>query len=272
MNTNKDAIGIWAYRCDILDKTVNTLVKHTPVDIPIYILDQANPCMEEQKNLMRKLEKDYDGRIKVWECFVTDERSHAPLSIIKFLLDHPEIERLLKIDDDFIVASDVYSGCVKAYESEPDTLLSVAMNPINIWGLGVLFERLGVYDKFPKWIYDPVNMYESLKYNNEWIQKIWEKTTPPSMVLKKLRKGERFLEIPKIDRWGGFGMCHYFAHRKDILDVGGIWDERHWKETSYSSGRPRIMDTWSLVYHFAWYPWLKYAIDSILPIVERNEF
>ncbi len=269
---SNDVVGIWAYRSPLIDKTVASLVTHTPENIPIYILDQAPPDMIKEKDRMKKVADKYNGRIEVSECFMSKERSDGPLSLIRFLEDHPEVDRLLKIDDDFIVPCDIYTGLSKAYDSKPDTLFSCGLCPIQIWGLEILWERLRWNSFFvlDNRLFNPELMYDLLKSYPDMAKTIWELTTPPQEIIPSLQIEPRFVEVPLFKRI--FSMGHYFAHRKDILEVGGIGDEPGWNKMHKKTKRPRVMDTWSLVYHFAWFKWYDYAVENILPIIEKMEY
>jgi len=269
-NESKDAVAVWAYKCPIIDKTVESLVKYTPEDIPIYILDQAAPDMVVEKERMKEVAEKYKGRVDLYECFISESKRDAPLSIIKFLVNHLNVDRLLKIDDDVIVSCDVYTGLKEAYENKPNTLFSVGLSPIQIWGLEIFKERLKLNGKLDSSLYKPLTMYEEIVRRPQHAKQIWEATTPPDVILPKLRSGNRFVKIPNINR--NWGMFHYFAHRSDILSVGGVWDETKWQKKYNTTLRPRVMDTWSLVYHFAWFKWYEYAMKEIYPLVKSVDF
>ena len=266
-----DAIGIWAYRMTIVEKTIASLVKYTPADIPIYIMEQTAPEMTAERERLQKAVEPCGDRIKIHKCFMNRHRGNAPLSIIKFLNDHPQIQHLLKIDDDFIVHSDLYTALKEAYDSQPNTLWSQALCPINICNLDILKQRVKECEWLPDEALDTNRMYEWLHSDNALIYKLWESTTPPSRILPQLRSGERFVLEPRCSRSISAG--HYFANRKDILLVGGIWDEREWQKLYLSSGRPHVMDTHNIAYHLSWYPTAKFALDTIVPnIIDKTEF
>lgn len=267
-----DAIGIWTYRGTLLDRTVATLVKHCPQQVPIYILDQTAPSMRAEKERIMEIAEAHPTRVSVAECFTAEDRKNAPGSIIRFLNEHPKIERLLKIDDDYVVPCDIYSGVVAAYESHPDTFFSMALCLINNWGLQVFYERLNWDHLVDRRLLDPVGMYDVIRNDPRHAKVLWSLTTPPARVMPKLCREPRFVEVPSFDR--ALGMSHYFAHRDDIITVGGRADEPHWHKFWHGRyrNRPRVIDTWSLAYHFAWHPWLNYAVSEIKPIIERTEF
>jgi hypothetical protein len=266
-----DAIGIWAYNSKIIWRTAASLVKYTQADIPIYILDHAPPHAREHKTFLRDVANSFGGRVIAEDCFVRDTRKYAPRSISRFLGNHPEIERLLKIDDDCIVACNLYDGVRQAYESRADTLFSAGISPIQIWGLSIIRERAGLSSKeIPDSLLDVETMYETLRKNPALVKQIWEHTSPPSKIRARLRQEPRFQAIPPTQR--RYGMFHYFAHRDDILGFDGEWDEKYWRRLWIESARPRVMDTWSLLYHFAWCPWFDYAMREIWPLVSMMEF
>ena len=269
--TKTDAVGIWHYRGTLIEKTIASLVKYTPEEIPIYILDQSAPEMLSEKEHLHAIAEPYHSRIKIAKCFVSRKREDAPLSILKFLQDHPEVQHLFKIDDDFIVCNDAYSALKKAYDSQPDTLQSFLLCPINIWGLNIFKERLQEFAWLTPELLNPETMYNALRKDTNAVLKIWQGTTPPSRVMPLLQTGERYQFIPKFNQQFSIGHC--FAHREDFIAVGGIWDEPNWQKLAHQSGRPRVVDTYSLIYHLAWYPFINYALKTIVPeLINKTEF
>ena len=263
-----DAIGIWAYSGPLLQHTVDGLVAHTSPDVPIYILDHAPPGQDAQKAFVRQIAERHGKRVHVEECFVYRGRMHSPLSIVLFLEKHPEIERLLKIDDDFFVVSDVYSGCVAAYESRTNTLFSVPINPINIWGLSILRDRLGWGNALPDAIYNPEGIYQFIVENPDVICSIWNLLFGNGDFREVLRIEPRYIEIPPTRRT--WGMCTYFAHRDDILAVGGKRDEVVWHKRWLATGRPRLMDTWTVALHGYWFAWASYFLETVYPTIAER--
>ena len=264
-----DAIGVWRFHSDIFPRTVSTLVKWCPPEIPIYIMDQTAPYMLKQREQSYEVAAQYPDRVEVCECFVSTRRDDGPRSIIKFLELHPEINRLLKIDDDCIVAQDIYTGLKEAYEHRDTTLFAAALSTVQIWGYEILIARLGyrIEDIHPD-LANPEQVYDLFKREPELARMIWAMCTPPNSKLVCLKKPPRFVELPEFKR--EYGMFHYFAHRDDILRVGGDWDERHWTALWTRTRRPRMIDTWSLVYHYCWCPWRRRAQQWILPIIEET--
>lgn len=271
MTTKTDAVGIWFYRGTVIEQTIKTLIKYTPKEIPIYVMEQSAPEMLKERERLLKAVEPYIDRITIERCFVSRERKDAPLSIIEFLKNHPEINHLFKIDDDFIVTSDAYTALREAYDSRENTIQSFLLCPMNIWGLQIFKERIPDYfDKFNKLLFNPETMYKELRRNKHYAEDIWLKILEIKNIRDYLIKGERFIELPRFEKQFSIGHC--FASRDDFLAIGGIWDEPLWHKTAIETKRPRIIDTHNIIHHFAWYPQTEYLLKKIYPIIKDMEF
>jgi len=280
-----DAVVIMAYKSPIIKKTVDSLVKYTPRAVPIYLLDQAHPSMVEEKKRMRDAAEPYGDRVKVVEYYINERIAFAPWAMVNFLEDNPDIDRVVKVDDDVIFGSEFYFGLAEAYGIKSNVLFVCAICPIQIWGLQILVDRCGI--KVDDRLLNPEIMLDTIVHNPHLATEVWEQTTPPSKILDKLRVGDRFVEVPLFrastdsrdpSQRADFMINQYLAHRDVILyhcrNLNGIntSDEINYQRTRQRSGRPVIMDTWSLAYHFSGAPWAGYAMDNHYPMIKDIEF
>ncbi len=282
-----DAAVIIAYKSPIIFKTVESLVKYLPNDLPIYLIDQAKPDMVEEKERMHDAAGRFPGRVEVCELFVHERIAFAPWALVRFLEIHPEVEHVLKVDDDVFIGSKVYEGMKEAYDMHPDTLFSCAFCPIQIWGLSLLVHRCNI--PIDVKLLNPETILNSIVHNPALATEVWKQTVPPSKILEGGMKQEpRFMRVPlfrvyidaKADptQRADFMINQYFAHRDTIiqhcsnLDGETTSDEINYQRTRQRTNRPIIMDTWSLAYHFSGAPWFGHAWEHDWPLIKDVEF
>ena len=282
---NSIVVVVEAFKSPIIKKCIPAVVKHTPNRIPIFLMDQSNPKMTDIKAMFKETIAPFGDRVQYVEYFTGDRISFAPLGLVQFLLDRPEIQRVIKIDDDAICGSDYFEGLIQGYDSKPNTLLSVAASPIQIWGLHLFKERCGI--TVDDRLLNPEIMLDTIVHNPQLATDIWRQTIPPEKILPIMRRGERHLEVPlfrkEIDsripcERADFIVHHYFAARNDVLefcsDLNGInkSDEINYQRCRQKTGRPIIMDTWNLIYHFSGAPWFGHAINNEWNMIKDVEF
>jgi hypothetical protein len=281
-----DVVVIAAYKNPIISKTIDSLVKYTPRNVPIYLIDQAEQGMIAQKYYMRECAAKHGDRIKIVDYFVSERIAFNPLGLVHFLQDHPQFDRLIKFDDDVIAASDYYHGLKMAYEQRKDTLLAACISTIQIWGLHIFKERCGI--EIDERILNPEDALHILSSYPELATEIWEQTVPPTKILPLLQQGERFLEVPLFRKdmdvtnnaryRADFISHHYMAGRKDLLELCSDLDGRtksdeiNFQRCRQKTGRPVIMDTWNLVYHFSGAGWFRHAIKNEWNMIKDMEF
>lgn len=282
----KPRTAILLYTCGMpsLALCLSSVLKYLPGDIPIFLINNANPCVATEELNRRRIQTAVEraqGRLHLIEPWC---RNH-PRNILHFCQEHREFQFIWKMDDDiFYTDVETWDGVIAGYQGHADAILATGITPIQQGVLPLLVERAGL-DLPATLVTHSHKLSKFLKQQPEMVSTIWDATLPPEGLQAKLKAhpGPRYVVVDNAQVGTDYSVGHYYAARRDIIaayadtlrEDSGIHQEFRWgDERGLNAMRRRdnravVVDTHSLVYHLAWYPARSWSEDHILPKLMR---
>ncbi len=277
---SKSAVLLITYSMATLPLTLASIMKHFPKDVKVYVVSSVEPRKPEKRgrnhgdkwniyrneNLRDAVDKYGDGRVVIEQY---PNVYDAPAAVKAFTMYHNELDYIWKTDDDIIYTSpDTWDNITSAYLEHDNVVASCGFMPLNGMSPTIIQERLGV--KMPEDLVKlPAITRLLIQGNSDYAKAIWDATFPPKPVIDKLRKvDQRYVYYPaEYQIKHSWSCCHYYTSRETILEAyrRSHKDERGLNTIRHEDKKPIVIDTHTLVYHYAFWSIREWSDSYVLP-------